>query len=203
MKFMAKSTRHGDSIYEIGSPQLTKKESGDQLYYILMALLILALGAGIVFIGGMLRFTLAVFILLIIGFNLVYWMFEETEKSEIWKREYEYDEEVNLKLRKSSDLVRRAFKGMELSQGLLEKKIRDLYLDKLKEERNLSQEEVRELLNDAEEFRKVVDDDLISDFILSKEDQHGIDEQPSSEKSKGENYEQWITYLLKRIEGWE
>lgn len=207
---MAKSTKRFDSIYTDSSIQLPKKEEGNLLYYIMMALFVIALGASIIFVGGMLRFTMAIFILFIVGFNLVYWTIEKTDKSDIWRKEDEFDEEINLKLRETSNLVRRAFEGMELSQGLLEKKLRNLYLEKLMEKRNLSHKEVRKLLDNPDEFRKVVDDEIISDFVLLKkeeEDEEKVDdredEHPSPEKFEKEDYEEWISELLEHIERWE
>ncbi|MBS3789953.1 MAG: hypothetical protein KGY66_03460 [Candidatus Thermoplasmatota archaeon] len=198
---MPRSTPHTESTFDAETRQSSKKEKvGNLLYYIVMSLIVVGAIGGIILLGGMLRLTLAILILLVIGSNLVYWSMEETRYSDIWERDDEFDEVVNLKLKKNSDLVKRAFKGMELSQGYLEKKIRDLFLDKLMDDKNLSREETRELLKDSEKFRQVVDDEVISDFILSKREE---DEQSSIERLEGEDYGQWISTLLKRIEGWE
>jgi len=197
---MATSKSRSNSIYGTSSLHSVKNEGGNLLYYILMALLVFALLVGIIFLGGMLRFTLAIFILFLIGFNLFYWSIEETENSEIWRKGDEFDEEVNLKLKEDSALVRRAFKGMEMSQGYLEKKIRDLFLDKLMESRNLSSEEIEKLLHQPDEIRHMVDDEILSDFILSKLHE---DERSSLERLSVEEYERWISTLLKRIEVWE
>jgi len=204
---MVESTGGSDSMYGKSSLQL-KKETGDRFYYILMALAIFALIGGIVLVGGMLRMTLAIIILIIIGFNLIYWSVEKTENSNIWRSEDEFDEEVNLKLRENSDLVKRAFKGMELSQSMLEKKISNLFLSKLKVVRSLSQKEVSELLKNPDDFRQVVDDEVISNFVLANKGKHEMEddkefEQGSMEMLKEEDYEQWISKLLNRIEGWE
>ncbi|MBS3781593.1 MAG: hypothetical protein KGY68_03165 [Candidatus Thermoplasmatota archaeon] len=198
---MPRSTPHTESTFDAETRQSSKKEKvGNLLYYIVMSLIVVGAIGGIILLGGMLRLTLAILILLVIGSNLVYWSMEETRYSDIWERDDEFDEVVNLKLKKNSDLVKRAFKGMELSQGYLEKKIRDLFLDKLMDDKNLSREETRELLKDSEKFRQVVDDEVISDFILSKREE---DEQSSTERLEGEDYEGWISTLLERIERWE
>ncbi len=204
---MAKSKTRSESMYGTPSLPLSKKEGDDLSYYILMTIIIFALAGGIIIVGGMLRFTLAMFILFLIGFNLVYWSVEKTEKSDIWERVGELDEEVNLRLKESSSFFRRAYKGMELSQGYLEKRVVDLFKEKLKDNRNLSENDVIELLNEPDEFRELVDDEIISDFILFKEnrDEDGfIDDQSNKkERLKGEDYERWVSTLLKRIEGWE
>ncbi|MEF8832426.1 MAG: hypothetical protein V5A66_02775 [Candidatus Thermoplasmatota archaeon] len=208
---MPKSIIHSDLISSINPAEIPKKDQENLLYYILMAFIALGLILGIIFMEGMVRFTLAILILLLIGFNLVIWSISRTEYSTIWSREKEFDEEVNLKLKETSDIVKRAFRGMELSQGLLEKRIRNLYLDKMMEGRNLSQEEVKELLKEPEEFRRMVDDDMISDFIFSRKDEIGSvddrenieDETPSSKGFEGEDYDERISRLLKRIERWE
>ncbi len=196
---MPKSTPHSESMFGTEPRYLPKSEEGDRLYYLLMGLIVVGLIAGIVLVGGMVRFTMAILILFLIGFNLIYWVVGDTENSDIWKREVEYHEEVNLKLRGSSELVQRAFKGMELSQGYLEKKIKDLFLDKLMDKRNISQEELRELMRDPERFRDVVDDKFISDFILSKKDES---EKSFEKRLKGKEYEELISELLTKIEEW-
>jgi len=208
---MVNSRAGSDSIYWSKFQEIPKKDRGNLLYYTLMILIVIGLVVGIILVGGMVRFTLAIFTLFIIGFNLLIWSFGRTEHSQIWRREKRYDEKVNLKLKDTSNLVERAFKGMELSQALLEKEIRNLYLDKLRENRNLSMEELEELLNSSEKFRQVVDDEIISDFILSKkEDVESSEDRGNSEydhnlseRLKGEGYEQWISTLLKHIEEWE
>jgi len=197
---MPRSTSHSGSIFGTETRQTSEEEEGNLLYYILMTIMVFGLALGIILFGGMVRLTLSILILLVIGFNLVYWVVEETEYSDIWRRDDEFDEVVNLKLRNSSDLVERAFKGMELSQRYLEKKIRDLFMDKLMDNRNLSREETRELLKEPEKFRQVVDDEIISDFILSKKKEA---KQFSTERLEREDYERWISTLLRRIKRWE
>lgn len=198
-----------DSASRSDHTPFLKKEKGDLLYYLLTFLLILALAVAMIIGGGDLRLTLANLILIILGLNLIYWEIEGTETSEIWKSEEEFDKKVNLKLKDSSKLVERAHGGMELSQGILEKKITNLYLNKLKENRNLTQEEMRKLLKSPEEFKRVVDDDIISEFILSKKTEdtdtsEDVDEREDAEIPtegfEGEDYEKWISKLLKRIE---
>jgi len=197
---MPKSTPHSESMFGTEPRYLPKSEEDDRLYYLLMGLIVVGLIAGIVLVGGMVRVTMAIFILLLIGFNLIYWVVEDTENPDIWKRESEYHEEVNLKLRGTSELVQRAFKGMELSQGYLEKKIKDLFLDKLMDKRNISQDELRELMRDPEGFRDVVDDKVISDFILYKKEES---EKSFEKRLKEKEYEELISELLTKIEEWE
>ncbi|MFP4143131.1 MAG: hypothetical protein ACLFT7_07315 [Thermoplasmata archaeon] len=196
---MSGYTPRTEPTFDVETRDETAMNEGNLLYYILMSLIVIGAIVGIILLGGMIRLTLAILILLVIGFNLIYWSIDETRNTDIWKREREFDEVVNLKLRKDSDLVKRAFRGMEVSQGYLEKKIKDLFLDKLMDDRNLIQEEIRELLKDEEKFREVVDDEVISDFILSKT---GEEEQSYTERLRGEDYEQWISTLLERINGW-
>jgi len=199
---MLGATPQSGSIFDTKTRQTPKKEEGNLLYYILMAFIVLLSIGGIILVGGGggLNLTLSILILLVIGFNVFYWTIENTEYPDIWERDEEYNEEVNLKLRDTSDLVRRSFKGMEVSQAYLEKKIKNLFLDKLRNNRNLSREEMRELLEDPGEFRKVVDDEVISDFILSNKEE---DELSSKERLEGDDYQRWISQLLKRIQGWE
>lgn len=203
---MEGSMDNSKSAYTAGSQNLPGNEEGDLLYFILMGLIIAGLTIGIVLYSGMLRFTLTFLILVVIGSNLIYWLMENTEKSTIWRREGEFDKRVNLQLKDNSDLVRRAFKDMELSQGYLEKKIKDLFLSKLADKRNLSKEEIRELQQDPERFRQIVNDEMISDFILYKRSGENNGEKEkivSGEELEGEDYEEWIFEIIDRIQRWE
>ncbi|MFP4608649.1 MAG: hypothetical protein ACOCTR_02580 [Candidatus Natronoplasma sp.] len=189
---MEGSTNVSSSSYSTSHTRASDVEEGDRLYYILITILVVILTAFMLAWGGQPQLTLAIIILFIIGGNLVYWMYERTESSVVWEQEEELSEELNLKMKDDSDLIRRAFQGMELSQSLLEKKIKNLFIEKLKDERNLSKEEVRELLQRPEKFRQVVDDEVISTFILSEETERGQ-----------KDYQEKIYRLIVRIERWE
>ncbi len=182
---------------KIGSTR-TSKEEGDLLYYGFMTFLVIVLTAIMLSWGGQPQLTLAIIILLIIGLNLLSWLYGKTDEAVIWEQEEELSEELNLKLAETSDLFRRASQGMELSQGLLEKKVRNLFMSKLKDEKNLSQEEIRELLQNPEDFRRVVDDEVISDFVLSK-----LDDQEDVKKEMDKEYEDWILGIIESIERWK
>ncbi len=196
---MKESTKIPGSSQHPKSSSFSREELANRLYYIFMTLSVLVLTGFMLIMGGMPRLTLAILILLIIGVNLVNWLRERTETWEIWEQEEEFEEMLNLKLNETSDLFRRASQGMELSQKLLEKKIKKLFISKLKYEKNLSQEEVGKLLQNPDEFRQIVDDGMISDFMLSGY----VEDEEIGKKDREKDYEEWTLALLRRIERWE
>ncbi len=155
----------------------------------------------------MMQKTIAIFVIFLIGINLAHWTWERTNHIKIWRHRDELDEETNFMMAEVSKIYDRAVQGMELSQHLLEKKVKNIFMNKLKERRNLSEDEVFKLKQDPDEFKKTVDDDIIADFILSKEEEFSemnLSEEDTEEKEHDDReYEQWIKKVIERVEKWE
>ncbi|MBS3817443.1 MAG: hypothetical protein KGY76_07780 [Candidatus Thermoplasmatota archaeon] len=179
------------------SPQFIDQEKIDLLYYLINAAIIVSLIVLLFLVVGMLQLTVFISILALIGINLVIWIRENTETSKRWGNKRGTEEKVNLKLSDMDDLLKRACRDMEISQHLLERKIEKMFLDRVKEKKDLSDDDVIRLLENPEQFRRIIDDDVISDFILSDGD-----EDVYSSRGK-KNYEKWIADLTERIENWE
>ncbi|MBS3817397.1 MAG: hypothetical protein KGY76_07540 [Candidatus Thermoplasmatota archaeon] len=177
--------------------------------------LIMVLGEGdevTALIGSVAGYVL----LVIIAYSLIDWTSSNTENSEFLSGEDNLEEDVNLRIQETSEIVKRAFEGKEVSQERLEEKIEETFLIKLKEKRNLDEKDVQKLLKDEEEFRKVVNDEVISDFILSDREDRSSDEDSKGwiEKTrdilvsdrKGEEekrYKKDMVDIIGRIEEWE
>ncbi|MFP3872271.1 MAG: hypothetical protein ACOC55_02740 [Candidatus Natronoplasma sp.] len=200
----------------------TKKDLFDSrenstLYYFALAFLtllffifMLSEGTGIV---GVLGRTLGFLILVILAYSMIDWVSSSTKDPEYWEDKRELDEEVNLRIQEASELLERVSKGGKISKKNLSKKIREVFYIKLKEKKDLSNEEVRELLKDEERFREVVKDSVISDFILSsnedKETTNGkkgsIEKLIGSNSSneRGEEHKKEIERVIRRISTWD
>lgn len=154
--------------------------------------------------SGRLQWTLAGVFVVIIGINLIKWLYENSSSTEEWTRKEKLDKKKTLQLKETSKLTRRAFEGMELSQELLEKQIIRNFLRKFKEKKGLSQDEMSNLLEKTDEFREMVDDELISDLVLSKKsspDNGGIDDQ-NLRNISSEKYKKRMNELVRRVDEW-
>lgn len=87
-----------------------------------------------------------------------------------WRNKNELNMPVGSKLKETSDLVRRSSEGLETSQALLEERIRDDFIEKMKQERGISDGGAKYLLEDQDRLRKFVNDDVITDFLLHCKD---------------------------------
>ncbi len=206
-------------VEKINRSNLIKKgdERGMKLYYVLQGVLvgvlflIILLPEGSAFhlvTHALNEQILAFAIIFIIGFNVVLWIGRKTESLEIWSGETNMTKDENFKLVDDSKTINRAGKGMEFSRGKLKKRIKDLILDKIKVEKDLTDEEVSDIIDDEERLRESVDDDAIVEFLLSFDKKDD-----GSSKEKGifktsllrddEDYKKEIASILERIDRWE
>lgn len=184
-----------------------KRES--KVYYIALILvtamfLIFTLGGGTGFTGTFGRIA-GFFILVIIGYGLVDWSLDITERHGFWKEKEEIDGKANLRMRDTSKTLERASKGEKTSQKNLSERIAKTFLINLKEKRDLTEEELEELLKDEEELRRIVDDKVISDFIFNefKGDEKEKDNGFLSSSEDPKEYRKKIEQVIRRIEKWD
>jgi len=206
-------------IRRIKKDMLEKKKESMFYYFALISLtavfLILTLGGGADFTGTFGRVA-GFFILLLIGYTLIERGENITEKHELWEEKEKLDEEINLRMYNTSKTLQRASEGETTSQKKMAEKIKKAFLIKLREERGLSEEEMQELLKDEDKFRTMVEDDLISDFILTEVNDEGGEKKKvtsfllSSEETeeaenteKIEKYRKKIDLIIRRIEQWD
>ncbi|MEF8873732.1 MAG: hypothetical protein V5A88_03560 [Candidatus Thermoplasmatota archaeon] len=189
-------------------PFARKRES--KVYYLALVFLIgifivFTLSGGIGFAGTVGRIS-GFFILAMIAYGLIDWGSAVTEKHEFWREKEDLDEEVNLRMRKTSKIIERASSGEKTSKKTLSEKIKKTFLIKLKEKRDLTEEEVQELLEDEEEFRRIVQDEVISDYILEdleEEEEKGKIATFLSSLEDKEEYRKKTKQVIRRVEGWE
>ncbi len=125
-----------------------------------------------------------------------------------WRNRNELDVVVGSKLKETSDLVRRSSEGLEMSQALLEERIRDDFVEEMKYGRGLSDSEVKELLEDPNRLRNFVGDDIILDFLIHCKDyrETGGDKKLFSnvevDIKSNEDYRKRIEKVIDRMENW-
>ncbi len=148
-----------------------------------------------------LAWVLGFVIILHIAYLLISWTSSVTERPDVWEETREFDTDENLQVKKISTLLDRAAEGKTVSQERLHEKIKDIFFIKLKERKDLNDEEVRDLVRDPDRFRDLVKDDTISDFILSiEENKKGkFKVQDMSE----EQYKKKIRKIIRRINEWD
>jgi len=199
---------------------LVEQNETSNFFYLLVGLLALLSvlfvmsgdDEGLPFILG---WIMGFIIIAMLAYNLIEWVGNRIEGTEDWTEERDLDEDINLRVRDISDLLKRASEGEKNCQEILHEKLKKMFFLKLEEKEDISDKDLRGLLKDQENFREVVQDEVIADFILSMEEE--LDEAKtggskilSSKKRKGgrrreseKEYRAKIKEIIKRIDSWE
>jgi len=183
------------------------------LFFLGGFIILLFLGEGL---GDFLVTILTVWISLFVIFTAI----KKTKPLSPWKRTKIEREKQNLPLKNTSDTTERALKGFELSQMLIEKRLKRDFFEKIKEEKSLSEKEMRQLMENPSKLRKVIDDEELYDFITnSKTIKDLIQRDTESTSSKlinlftdnkhksknntqDKNFEKRMKNIIKRISDW-
>ncbi len=168
---MNKSSSYAGKITE-KKRNMFDLDSENSLLYLLVVVLLaffLIFTTGETELSAALSRITGLVILVVLAYMLVTWTSSITEKSDVREQKQDLNDSTNLQVKEISTLLERASEGKTTSQEILHEKIKDIFIIKLKEKEDLTTERVRELMRNPKEFRKVVQDDMISDFILSLE----------------------------------
>jgi len=138
-----------------------------------------------------------------------------------WKRIKNIEEKQNLPLKRTSDTTERALKGFELSQMMIEKRLRRDFIEKIKNEKGLTEKEMRKLIENPPKLRKIINDEelfnfvmhskTIKDLIQKDDDTILLKHFKFSKKNKdvekkireNKNFEKRMRNIIKRISDWE
>jgi len=194
---------------------LDQKRTSNPLYILIASLAILSL---LLVMGGegglteILGRILGFIIVTILAYSLVDWTAQITEDPDRWAEDEELDENINLRIQDVSELLKRAAEGKEKSREILHKRLKEIFFVKLKVKKDISRGEIRDLAKKPEEFRKVIQDEMISDFILSTEGKSsnvGLRKRKSkrsflasSKKNNPKEYKKKIKEIIQRINRW-
>ncbi|MFP3872261.1 MAG: hypothetical protein ACOCTR_02600 [Candidatus Natronoplasma sp.] len=189
---------------------------GPYLVFIVLGVILLTL---LLFSGGAQIKFLAMLLIVLVGFSVIFAAKRNTKSISLWRRGARGKERENLPLKRRSELLERGVRGLKLSQALLERRLRKSLMEKVKDEEDLSDREMKGLLKDHLRLRKMVEDDTLVDFLLnSKRLKDVIDEENDSskflevlrtfrpsryeERSKDESYEDHIEEVMEKITDW-
>ncbi len=176
----------------------SSEENEDRLFYILVGILSLILFVLMFQARGYLKWSLAVMVLLSLGTPLIISIHKNTKKKKIWNRDSSLDEELYLKMEKTSKLVNRAFKGQKMSQDMLKKRLRKICLRKIKSENDLSDEKIKRLCEEPERLREAGIDDHVVDFIFEEGQEESLEKKKRAMDEK--RYEEKVKKTIKIIE---
>ncbi|MFO7792326.1 MAG: hypothetical protein R6W73_04995 [Candidatus Saliniplasma sp.] len=174
-------------------------------------IIIILLAIFMYFIGNPGQWIVGLIIIGLIGVNVVYYMYGKSKKMRVWERENKLDDIVHLRISRTSDVAKRAFKGNELSQAILEEKMISEFIDKMEDKRNLRDSEIDYLLDHPTELKKVIEDDELTNFVLKGKSLQKmlqtVDEGDSKKTRFGKmtedkNYKRKIERLVKKMEEW-
>ncbi len=192
-------------------------EKEDNFSSLLLFISVASLLVGfLVFSGGRLKELVAFLIVGWVSFFLSYHVKDEVKPIKDWIKKEPEEPKNNLPLERKVKKMERATEGFELSQFMVEKKLRAILIEKIKGEQNLDKDEKRELFQRASLLQeKVIQDEILEDFLKNKKDLSdvstknynrifsksliGKEKSVKRKKEEQESYEQKIKYLLKRI----
>ncbi|MFO7791739.1 MAG: hypothetical protein R6W73_02000 [Candidatus Saliniplasma sp.] len=162
-------------------------------------------------LGNPLKWVVSLIILGWFGLNMINHIYNKTDDMELWKRENELDEIVHLHISRLSDITEKAYEGKELSRGLLEEYLIDEFIKKIKDKRNLTNSEVKYLLDHPTDLKKVIEDDELTNFVLKGKSLKKVLQNEPDDDSKekfferrkiDKAYKRKIERLVKKMEEW-
>ncbi len=189
--------------------KLTDQNETSNFFYLLVGslallsvLFLMGGDEGLPFILG--RIT-GFIIIVMLAYSLIEWVGQTIKETEHWTEEENLDEDINLRIDDISALLKRASEGERKSQEILHEKLKKIFFLRLKEEEDISENEVRGLVKKQEKFSEVVQDEVIAEFILSMEEDSAEGSKLLSSKKRkgGKEYRAKINELVQRIDSWE
>lgn len=151
-----------------------------------------------------------------LSMGIVYAVGRDIKGIKSWRRERESNPIANLPLKRTSKIMERALKGKVLSQILIEKRLRSIIMEKIKDAESLSDDEAHTIVNNPSALREFIDDEDISEFLLNsknlktgevirKKDERKLDTEEGEveeEIEKEESYEENIKKVIDKISEW-
>ncbi|MEF8831905.1 MAG: hypothetical protein V5A66_00115 [Candidatus Thermoplasmatota archaeon] len=186
-------------------------------FYSLFLILSGILSIAIFFSGGHLKQLISLSLIAWVSIGLLYISGKEAKKIEEWKRIKSENKIFNLPLKRTSSIVERAVRGRILSQVLIEKRIREALMEKIKNMNSLSEKELKALFKNPSALRELIGDETLSDFLMNskrmrtgdviqKKDEKQLnfkDAQNEGAREKGETYQRKIEGVIEKILSWE
>ncbi len=170
----------------------------------------------LLFSGGYLQRFVTMLLLSWIGSHIIFTASKDVNIISTWRRPQGEDKVQNLPLERMSGRMDRALKGLELSQTLIEKRLKRDLVEKIKEKKDMSEGDIKELLKNEDDLRKIVEDETLVDFLLNskkiedivgKEDErvngfHLLSRSEDVNKKKDSAYEKKMKDVMEKVSGW-
>ncbi len=172
---------------------------------------------GLIFLSEpYLRQFLSTSLIIWLSTGVLYAVSREVKSLRTWRRHDDTKKISNLPLKRISAMMDRAMKGKILSQALIEKRLKKIFFQKLKDQKSLSSEEMNKITDDPETLRRFIEDDDIVDFLLNSKDLKTGEVIKNTEKNtmdieekrkeinveKGESYKRKIEEIMDKISRW-
>ncbi len=192
---------------------LGNRESGldhlDSIFTFIALILAFFLLVSLPWVGnsGGVRWLVIILALGIVATLLMKIFHNKTSPLVTWRNQNELDIIVGSRLNRTSNLVNRSSKGLETSRAMLEGRLMDDFVEKMKQERGYSPDHIDELLEDNDRLIEEVDDDVITEFLINCNHYRELcreNKSLSSRRSfkKDEDYRRKIIDLINRMEDW-
>ncbi len=157
--------------------------------------------------SGMLRWAISIFALGIVATFFARALYADSIPIKSWERHTDLDITIGSNLEPLLKTVDRAAHGSETSQALLEERLKNLFIERLKDSKELSSDELKNLLNDPSRLKRVVEDDVLTEFLIKGKDIRKIGGHHALYGSKTESnpikYKKKINRIIKHIEEWK
>lgn len=181
-------------------------------HYIIFLLVSVGLFIFLLFTAGNLKQFIGILLLAWISFSLIYAAKKNTKSISTWRRARQYDKVENLPLKRDSKTMGRALSGLKLSQNLVERRLRRIFMEKLKDKKDLSTKEMKKLLKKPSELEKIVKNKRLTDFLLNskrikdviqEKDRHLSINLLDKKERKDRSFEKKIKDVIENISRWE
>lgn len=199
------------------------ESSGSEKEDLLKQLILFFLGGFIIllFLGGGLGEILATILSIWIGLFVIFAATRKAKQLSPWKRTKNIEKTHNLPLKRTSNTTERAMKGFKLSQMLIEKRLRKAFIEKIKEEKSLSENDLKRLIENPSDLEKIIKDEELFNFVMNSKTIEDLSQKNSKsflskvkeslrynkkgdEKGKrDESFEKKMKEIIKRISNWE
>ncbi len=199
------------------------EDSGPESEVLLRPIVLFFLGGFIIllFLGGGLGEILSTILTIWISLFVIFAGIKNIKSISPWKRNTKKGEIQNLPLKSTSETTKRALEGLELSQMLIEKRLRKDFIEKIKDKEGLSEKEMSQLIENPSKLEKVIDDEELYKFIMNSKTIKDLIQRDTktasskfinfftstsdiSKKNKEDkNFEKRMRKMIKKISKWE
>ncbi len=139
-----------------------------------------------------LRSLLSLIFILLCSLILVQDTFFNSNSLTSWEKNGSLDNIEHLILPNVDIFVKGACEGSGYSRERIHREVKRWAIVRLAQSRDVSEVDIKSLMENSKELRKFIRDDVIVKFLLSRE----------GSLPKGIDYEVWISTIIEKVEAW-